>query len=127
LPGTSIADGFVASVARGSGAEPGLLVFLCVDPGTASATAVLAAIESAIAPAAALEELEPTFVPDEVLRRWDRPAVEFTPRGQEQTSPDGRWLWFLALGLLLLEEWIRRRSPRASAAPSKEIRNERVA
>jgi aerotolerance regulator-like protein len=127
LPGTSVADGFVASVARGSGAEPGLLVFLCVEPGTASATAVLAAIESAISPAPALEELEPTFEPDEVLRRWDRPAVEVTPRGQDQTSPDGRWLWFLALGLLLLEEWIRRRSPRASAAPSTEIRNERVA
>ncbi len=127
LPGTPFAGDLFASVARGSGAEPGLLVFTCVQPGTPAGTALLAVIESAISPTAALDEIEPTFVPDDVLRRWERPAVRTAPPGEEQTSPDGRWLWLLAVVLLLVEEFVRWRSSRAAVAPATERPNERVA
>ena len=44
-----------------------------------------------------------------------------------QISPDGRWLWLVALAFLIAEEVIRRRKPERSAHPAHEVRNERVA
>ena len=113
----------IASVAR---TARGVHVFACVEPGSLAATALIAAVESALGAPPPLQELEPTFVPDETLRRWERPAIESAPRGPEETSPDGRWIWLIALTLLVAEEMVRRRSPRRGSRID-EVRHERVA
>ena len=117
----------VASVAAASGPAYDVLVFACVDVGTVPGTALLRAAESAIAPVAPWREMEPTVVPDEVLQRWERPAVEQAPNGQHDTSPDGRWLWLLAIALLLVEELLKRRSRSTVVSASSEVKRERVA
>jgi hypothetical protein len=114
----------IASVASVAGA---VVVFACVEPGSLAGTALVAGVESALTPPLAMQELEPNVLPDEVLRRWERPALEVPPKGQEETSPDGRWFWLLALGFLVVEEWLRRRTPRRKAPAVNEVPNERVA
>lgn len=114
----------VASIARGA---EGVMVFACVEPGTLAATALLAGLESALRVAPPLQELEPNVLPDETLRRWERPSIESTPHGPGETSPDGRWLWVVAIGFLLAEEWVRRRTPRRESSRVNEVRHERVA
>jgi hypothetical protein len=117
----------VATVAAGAEGSPfDLVVFSCVDAGTAAGTALLAAVNLAASPVGELEELEPVVLGDEILRQWERPPTEVSPRGREDTSPDGRWLWLLALILLFVEEWLRRRSPKHVTKAVIE-RRERVA
>jgi hypothetical protein len=127
-PGTVVArnvgENAIASVANSAG---GLRVFACVEPGSLAATALIASLESALAAPAPMRELEPNFLPDETLRRWERPATESAPRGPGETSRDGRWFWVIALAFLVAEEWVRRRSPRREALRVSEVRNERVA
>jgi hypothetical protein len=108
------------------GSAHGLVVFSCVEAGSLAGTALLAAVVGTAAQVAPFPELEPTTVPDETLRQWERPATETEPRGQDETSPDGRWLWLLALGLLVAEEWFRRKRPSRTTAVQIE-RQERVA
>jgi len=115
----------VAGASSGSGYD--VVVFACVDVGTVAGTALLHAAESAITPAPVWQEMEPTVVPDELVRRWERPAVEQAPNGKEDTSPDGRWLWLLAIALLLLEEWLKRRDRSVSVLAPSEVKRERVA
>ena len=114
----------IASVA---GTTSGLRVFACVKPGTLVATALIAGVEAALDTPAPMQELEPNFLPDETLRQWERPAIESAPRGPGETSPDGRWIWLIALVFLIAEEFIRRRRPKRSAESVSEVRNERVA
>ena len=109
-----------------SGSAHELVVFSCVEAGSLAGTALLAAVAGAAGQASPLPELDPTTVPDETLRQWERPATDMAPRGQDETSPDGRWLWLLALGLLVAEEWFRRKRPSRAAAVRIE-RQERVA
>jgi hypothetical protein len=90
-------------------------------------TALIGATESALDPVPSLRELEPAVVPDETLRRWERPASTVGSHAPEATSPDGRWFWLAAIVLLLLEEWLRRRSPRPAVRTMSEERRERVA
>jgi hypothetical protein len=117
-------NGALASVARGPG---GLLVFACVAPGSLAATALIASIESALGTAAPPLELEPGFLTNETLRRWERPAIESAPRGPGETSPDGRWIWLVTLAFLVAEEIVRRRPSRREAPRGREVRDERVA
>lgn len=117
----------VASVATASGSAYDLLVFACVDVGTVPGSALLHSAESAIAPVPPWPEMEPTVVPDEVLQRWERPAVEQSPDGDDQTSPDGRWLWVVAIALLVLEEWLKRRLRSVNVFAPIEVKRERVA
>jgi hypothetical protein len=131
-PGTPIAHNewslVVASLARSSAIAPyELLVFTCAEAGSAAATAVLAAMVAASHSVPELHELEPTVVPDDVLRQWERMPTDLAPRGTDETSPDGRWLWVIAIALVAVEEWIRRRSPRRTVAPVTEVTHERVA
>lgn len=109
-----------------SGSSHELVVFSCVEAGSLAGTALLAAVVGAAGQVAPFPELEPTTVPDETLRQWERPATETEPRGKDETSPDGRWLWLLALGLLVAEEWFRRKRPSRPAAGRIE-KQERVA
>jgi hypothetical protein len=117
-------DMVVASIARGA---QGVIVFACVEPGTLAGTALLASVESALRLRPPVQELEPNFVPDEILRRWERPALESAPHGPGETSPDGRWFWVVSIAFLLAEEWVRRRTPRREAPRVTEVRHERVA
>ena len=118
----------VASVTgTSSGSGHDVLVVACVDVATVAGTALLHAAESALAPVPLWQEMEPTVVPDELLQRWERPAVEQAPRGDDGTSTDGRWLWLLAIALLLLEEWLKRRLPSRSVLTPSEVQRERVA
>ena len=120
--GVSVAT--LGSLKSGSAHE--LVVFSCVEAGSLAGTALLAAVVGAAGQVPRFPELEPTTVPDETLRQWERPATAIEPRGQDETSPDGRWLWLLALGLLVAEEWFRRKRPSRAAAVRIE-RQERVA
>lgn len=115
----------VASVAATDGA--GLLLFSCSNPGTAAGTALLVALLSAVAIPSAWSEAEPERQPDAVLRAWARPPAAMGPGRLEETSPDGRWLWLLAVSFLLLEAWIRRRSPRRAAVEHGTGGQKRVA
>ena len=124
-------DGWGQVVATVAGAASGssydVLVFACVDVGTVVGTALLRATESAITPVLPWREMEPRVMPDELLKRWERPAVEEAPRVEDNTSPDGRWLWLLAIVLLGLDEWVKRRSRSRSVPATSEVERERVA
>ena len=98
----------------------------CVAAGSIAAVALVSAAVSALS-ASSFGELEPSVVPDERLRRWERPPTSVAPRGTDETSPDGRWFWVVALLLLLVEEWVRRRAPRKSIDAGLPVRHERVA
>jgi hypothetical protein len=119
-----------AVAALGAG-QPGspyeLVVFSCLQPGTLASTALLAAIVDAAGPDARYDELEPTTLPDELLRQWERPSSDVAPRGVDTSSPDGRWLWLLALLLLGVEQWWRRKSPRRTPEVMIAESTERVA
>ncbi|HEY5545160.1 MAG TPA: BatA domain-containing protein [Gemmatimonadaceae bacterium] len=118
----------VATMAGGSSAtDYDVLVFACVEVGTVAGTALLASVVAAVQTAPSLQELEPVVVPDEALRGWERPASEPGPRVTEDTSPDGRWFWLVAIAFLLAEEWLRRRAPRRAPLTVTEAPHERVA
>ena len=117
-------DRVVASITRG---VQGVMIFACVEPGTLAGTALLASVASALRLPLPVQELEPNVLPDEILRRWERPAIESAPHGPGETSPGGRWFWVLAIAFLLAEEWVRRRTPRRETPRVNEVRHERVA
>ena len=125
-----------AVVARTSGgqilasvtaAAPGVVIHSCADAGSVAATALLAATAGALTPSRALEEREPEVVPDEVLRRWERPPTSFAPRGREETSPDGRWFWLMSIALLAVEQLIRRGRITGSISTDNKVARERAA
>jgi len=67
--------------------------------------------------------LEIVPIPDAQLTAWSRPAAPpAQPRIESVESDDRRWLWMAAIGLLIAESWVRRRSRRrdASAAHAEE-------
>jgi hypothetical protein len=117
----------IATVAAGVGSQPELLVFSCAKAGSTSGTALLTAVALAAIPITALSEAEPTVLPDEQLTTWERPPTEMGPVGIDETSPDGRWLWLVALLLLVVEEWIRRGRPRRTVEEASTERRQRVA
>lgn len=98
----------VAEVAAGRAPYPAL-VFSCVEPGSAAAAALLAAVAASLPPSIAWSEMETDVLPDETLRQWMRQPTERGPAGEDRTSPHSRWVWLVALLLLALEEWLRRR------------------
>ena len=124
-------NGHGSAVAALGAGQPGspydLVVFSCLRPGTLASTSLIAAIVDAASPEALYGELEPTTLPDETLRQWERPSSDVAPRGVDTSSPDGRWFWLLALLLLGVEQWLRRKTrPRKPEGMIAE-RTERVA
>ena len=118
----------LAVLAPGVGGD--LVIYSCVAAGSSAAAALLSAVVSGVSQAPALDELEPSVVPDETLRLWERSATRLAPRGRDDTSPDGRWLWLAAILLLVIEERVRRRRPQqraAATAPASSLPDERVA
>jgi hypothetical protein len=89
----------------------------------AARLATLARRATSTAPSAA--ELEPGVVSDVELQTWERAAVPGPAaaryRSSDENGPsDGRWLWAVALGLLLLEWGMRRRAKDAAATIASE-------
>lgn len=123
------ADGhLIAGVAAGErGSQYELVVFSCAAAGSSAGAALLTAVTRVATAKPNWHETETLVVPDEQLRRWERPATVIEPRGTDETSPDGRWLWLLALALLVVEEVIRRRAPRRTNHVVAVERRERVA
>jgi hypothetical protein len=116
----------VATISAAVGDES-LMLFSCAEAGSLAGTALLAAVSSAATAAGPFDEREPSVVPDGTLRGWERPATEIAPRGGEETSPDGRWLWLFAIVLLVVEELLRRQKDRPAMAITREGPHERVA
>lgn len=108
-------------------AERGVVIHSCADVGSLAGTALLAAVAGAMTPRPALEEWEPNVVPDDALRTWERPPTAFAPRGREETSPDGRWFWLVAITLLLLEQVVRRGTIATSSSTDDKVNRERAA
>ena len=110
-----------------TGSPHEIRVFMCVEAGSVAATALLAALARGLDSVPPLTELEPLPLPDQLLQQWQREPVASSPRGSDETSPDGRWLWLAALVLLGMEEWLRRRAPRRQARSEPEVARARVA
>lgn len=110
-----------------SARDGGVVLHSCLVPGSVAAAALLGAAATALASHPAFEEHEPSTLPDETLRRWERSPTDLAPRGTEETSPNGRWFWLLAIGLLGLEQFARRipATPASGTAPA--TRQDRVA
>jgi hypothetical protein len=66
----------------------------------------------------AWQELEPDRLAAETLTRWSRPAGQMDGRAAVHADEDdGRWMWLLALGLIGVETWLRRRLDASVATP----------
>jgi hypothetical protein len=78
-----------------------------------AALAVKAALDARL-DSTALSEAEPQRLPDAVLAAWSRaPGPADVNAWQRTDESDGRWLWALALVLLVVEAVVRRRTPPA--------------
>src|SRR6185295_12108243 len=62
---------FVAASGRVDG-RTRLLLFCAADPGSLISATLMAGVERALSPVASLEELDPSTIPDDTLRRWER-------------------------------------------------------
>jgi hypothetical protein len=108
-----------------------LLIFLATGARDMFTAAVLAALPAGRAGGgrADFAELDPDRIAEATLRGWQRdatPAAAAAGGGRTNDS-DGRWLWLLALVLLVVEGWMRReRASPATAAP-REATHARVA
>jgi Aerotolerance regulator N-terminal len=72
-----------------------------------AAPAIVRAVLVAASPAVAGPERETTAIDDATLAGWRRaPVVD--PGGVPVDASDGRWLWGIALALLLVEDGLRR-------------------
>jgi hypothetical protein len=92
-----------------------LVVHTDVRAGSASAPAVIRAVMLAVRPAVIVDpELETATIPDVDLAAWRR-APGPVERGGAVVSDgvEARWLWAVALALLGVESWVRRRRPSA--------------
>lgn len=107
LAGASVVDG-----------KDVLLLFPLADAGSVTMAALLAAAGRAAGASPAFAEAVPAFLPDEVLRRWERaPATAAgPPRGDDNPA---RWLWLAALGLLGVEALVRRLAAGAQRATDR--------
>jgi hypothetical protein len=120
-------QGFGFHAATVMAADSGLVVQSCARAGSVAGTALLAAVAMALAPVPSFTERETSVLPDETLRTWERRPTEMAPRGREETSPDGRWFWLLAIALLVIEQVVRRGKLARSEPRVTEARRERVA
>ena len=103
-----------------------LIVDTSVAATSVDAAAVVRAVVLAVRPAAiANREAEVVSVADAELAQWRREAapVRAVPGGAysfDAADSDARWLWAIALALLGLESWLRRRQPESR---TEEVRD----
>jgi hypothetical protein len=107
--------------------KPGLLLFALVDAGSLTSAALIAATANAQNSAAPVAELEPAFLPTELLQQWQRPAGPSVTVRDPTGASDGRWLWLLVLVLLGVETWLRRTRRPALTAAAQELPREHAA
>ena len=89
-----------------------LIVHSNVRAASAAAPGLLRAVMLALQPATIADaELETATIPDAELTPWRRDPGAVEP-GDAVVSDgiESRWLWLLALGLLGIETWVRRRA-----------------
>ncbi len=107
------------SAVRGLSSGASLVRMSRPMPASGAASAVLAAIESVTAPAT--DALEPVAIGVEQLRAWSRPPAGVPVDAVPVDEGDRRWLWGLALGLLMLEHGLRRSPVAASASVETRV------
>ena len=106
--------GIEVAVSHASGP---LVVDVNADPASLEAALVVKAALDARRDPRSLEEAEPRRIDEAVLMRWSRPPGAADTGAWRQTDEsDGRWLWALALGLLIVEGLLRRSSGSADQA-----------
>lgn len=93
------------------------------SPPSMAADAVMAVLRAASPPL----RLESVLVPKAQLDAWSRPPGPPPADAPIVDEGDRRWLWGLALALLLLEAWLRRQRDRATAAGNTPAVEARVA
>lgn len=103
-PATGVVLAYAGSMSL-DGADR-LMLFLTTEPGSAATAALVAATARSLADPVPVAEFDPTVLPDESLRAWERVAAA-RPAPDAGTNP-GRWLWLAVLVLLGLETWLRR-------------------
>ena len=104
-----------------------LVVVAGVPPSDIVLPILVRGIVNAIAVVPDIVPLEIVPIPDAQLTAWSRPAARPPPpRIDRIESDDRRWLWIAALGLLVVETWMRR-SARRDAAPVHAGESARVA
>jgi len=87
------------------------------DPPSSAATAIWNLVDGATAREAA----EPVAIPRPDLEAWSRQPQGISPQAQPADEGDRRWLWLIALALLILEYWLRRDTARV-VQPQQEQR-----
>jgi hypothetical protein len=90
-----------------------LVLVSFVDAGTVASAALIAAATHAQSLATDATELDASTIADNVLASWQRApssSASTQSNGSEGAS-DGRWLWLLALLLIVVETRIRRSTP----------------
>jgi len=103
----SAADG--RPLAAAAGAANGLVVASAAPASDVATPVLLRSIANAIAAVPDLRQAETVAIADTALQRWARPPAPVTsPRPGTVEGDDRRWLWLLALCLLVAEGWIRR-------------------
>jgi hypothetical protein len=105
---------------------------LVVRTGTAAADATVLEQVLRIVNTALIDELgrlEPARIPAALLAQWSRPSGELSGDAVPVDEGDRRYFWAAALGLLLVEQWLRRRHQQPiNIAPSTTVdRETRVA
>jgi hypothetical protein len=106
-----------AAVARQSAGRT-LIRMNVPEPVGAAASAVSAAL--ALETAAPLDRFEPVRIPAERLTTWSRPPGAPPADAPLVDEGDRRWLWALALLLLVIEHRLRRRRDEVSGSPAIE-------
>lgn len=95
-----------------------LIIFMSTSQGSASALALTRAAARALSQFPQLDEHETVTIDAERVAAWERRGVSpgksatdlRTLGGLDASDSSGRWLWLLAISLLLVE-WFVRRSP----------------
>ena len=114
------ADSSIERIAAGNVAgRAQLLIFTSAQPGTLASVLLLADLVQAAAEPMSRQEYEPTAISRDSLAQWQRaPGNAALPRNRD--SSDGRWFWLLALLLIAVESWLRRKPAHSKQATSTE-------
>lgn len=98
-------------VGASSGSE--LIILVDAEPDSGDAAAIASSVLASLVQPLAWAEFEPATIAPEQLRQWERaPSATLSKNvGESQ----GRWFWLVALLLLGVETWMRRRVTPTSA------------
>ncbi|MEZ5316257.1 MAG: BatA domain-containing protein [Vicinamibacterales bacterium] len=101
---------------------PALAVFTRTPADAMTTAALVAGAIDAVAPGVPASEFEPASIPRETLEAWQRAPRPAPPRADGPDGPsDARWLWAVALVLLAIEGWMRRRGGIDDASAALDV------